>query len=538
MIVFFGLISNCKPAFCKKRIVIGITQEPKTLNPLTNSMSTGYELIALLNRGLSVWDDRWEIIPDLAEFIPTLKNKGVIFLKEGKMKVVWKLKKGLKWSNGKDLTASDFVYTHELALNPKMPVLARDFDKHIVTIKAVDDLTLEVVWDSRFPYYDSWYVHPVLPKEEFEKAIEASSSEITNSFGSIPFSSNGPFRLSEWIAGVKFVFERNDKYLRIPAIEEIVYKIIPSSQTLEANLLSNTIDASCDLTLDKALYIKKSYPQRFDVDVKEGLIYEHIDFNLSDPYLKIAKFRQAVVKAIDREKIVKAIVGERALAAHSWLHPRHYGYSDDITKYGYDPKASRKLLWEAGFKFSNSGRLVDSSGRNVKMTIMSTAQDTTRKQIEILIQSYLKEIGIELTIENKQPRIFFSEYLQKRKFPHLALYAIKSNPNTDGVILWTRDNIPSQRNGYKGQNYSGYESDESDELLLKVPKTFGKEKRAELLKAQQKIWASDLPSIPLYYRYDVCVKKKNFKGYEPTGNIIPTSWNAQDWDFTQSRDFH
>jgi peptide/nickel transport system substrate-binding protein len=511
-------------------VKIGISHEPKTLNPLSCSMSTEYELVMLVNRGLTYWDSEWKIKPDLARELPSFKNGTLKILKDKSMQVTWHLRKDLKWSDGKELTAEDFVFTHEMALNPAVPVISDTYDKRIKKMYTEDKLKLVVVWDKAFPYYDAWQVHPVLPKHKFSELLKEKKDVVAGTFCSFGFPSNGPFILDKWERGVRISFIKNENFhFNIPKIDRIIYRIIPDNRTLQANIASKAIDATCAMSMDQASAVTKRNPSLEQRSV-EGMIYEHIDFNLENEYLKIPLFRKAIIHAINRQEIVKSLFGGRISVAHSWLNPRHFAHNDRINRYPFDPERSIELLNKAGFKLDEKSTLRDKKGRAVKLTLMSTSGNRIRQQIELIIQSYLKKIGIDLTIENKQPRLFFTEYLMKRKFPHLALYAFKSNPNTDGVIMWTRENIPSEKNGYKGQNYSGYYNEENEKLLNSVTRYIDRKKRREILLGQQSIWAEDLPSIPLFFRKDVCVADKRFTGYFPTGNITPPSFNAHLWD--------
>ena len=535
-LVCFFLFSFLNEAH-SKTLTIGISQEPNTLNPLLNTMTTGFEIIGLINRGLTVWDNDWNLVPDLAEEIPSIKNKGVVIMKNGSMKVFWRLKKDLKWSDGIPLTPEDFIYSHNLHLDKKIPVPSRTFDDLIEKMEGSDPRTLVVTWKIAFPYFDSFSVHPVLPKHIIEKRKESEKENFYNSFGSIQYASNGPFKLLQWIPGVKISFDSNEYfYGSKPKIASVVYKIIPSISTIEANLISGVIDAVSvqDVSYDQAIAISERYKGKIEMVSRSGMVFEHIVFNLDDPWLKDKRVRKAIISAIDRETIVKTLFNGGQDVAHTWLHPKHYGFNPSLDHYKYDTALSKKLFKEAGFITGEDGFLHDKEGKKMRLVIMSPSGNRMREQIETIIQSYLKAVGVELEIDNKHPKLFFSEYLQKRKFPHLALYAIKSNPNTDGVILWTKGKIPSQENNWEGQNYPGFRNEESDRLILKVPKTFSLAKRAELLKKSQEIWVSELPAIPLFYRNDVCLRRAGLKGFEPTGNITPSSWNAQDWDIQNS----
>ena len=90
--------------------------------------------------------------------------------------------------------------------------------------------------------------------------------------------------------------------------------------------------------------------------------------------------------------------------------------------------------------------------------------------------------------------------------------------------------IPSKENSWKGQNYPGWRNAEVTKILKEVPTILDVEKRKEMMKRVQEMWADELPSIPMYFRPVVSVTKANIRNYQPTGTQTPISWNAHLWD--------
>jgi peptide/nickel transport system substrate-binding protein len=103
-------------------IVVGIGQEPDSLDPLFGEMMAGTEIRGAIFRSLVMRDDSLKLRSVMAEEIPTLKNRGIELLPGGKMKTTWKIKKGFKWEDGTPVTAEDFIFAHRAIMADGMPV--------------------------------------------------------------------------------------------------------------------------------------------------------------------------------------------------------------------------------------------------------------------------------------------------------------------------------------------------------------------------------------------------------------------------------
>src|SRR5262249_48458720 len=146
---------------------------------------------------------------------------------------------------------------------------------------------------------------------------------------------NGPYVLSELKLGSHISFVPNPHfYGKAPKIKKIVFKVIPNTGTLEANLRSGTIDmiAPLGLSFDQALAFEKRVKADklpFNLIFKEGITYEHIDLNMENPFLTDVKVRQALIHAINRDEISTALFeGKQKPALHN-ISPLDPGFTKD-----------------------------------------------------------------------------------------------------------------------------------------------------------------------------------------------------------------
>lgn len=516
-----------------KEVIVGIAQEPDSLDPMFGEMLAGIEIRGAIFRSLLMRDDSLKLRPVMAEEIPTLENGGIELLPEGGMKTTWKLKKGFKWEDGAPVTAEDFIFAHKAIMTQGMPVITRDIDRRIGRMEAPDPYTLVVYWKERF-YRANEDVHYPLPKHVLEPILKQGPKKYRESFFNTNPIANGPFRLKDWEPGNHLVLERNPHYPGDPPhFERVIYKIIPNTGTLEANLASNAIHAISPIgfSLDQGLDIQKRRGKEFKIHFTPGMYWEHMDVNTQSPLLNDKRVRQALLYATNRKGIVKALFEGKQEMAHTWLPAKHYGYNPDAKKYAYDLERAKKRLKEAGWEPGTNGIRRNSDGKELRLVLMTTSGDKLREKVQQIIRSDWRKAGIEVTLRNQPAKVFFSDTVRYRKFPHLAMYSWVLNPSSDGENVWTIKNIPSEKNNWQGQNTSGFVHEEISRLNHLIPATIDKRKRFELFQKEQEIWTEELPAIPLYFHVEVSVTNPRFLNWKPTGTNTPVTWNAEKWRF-------
>ncbi|MBI2027860.1 MAG: peptide ABC transporter substrate-binding protein [Deltaproteobacteria bacterium] len=535
VLVITYLATQSKKGEHSERFVIGATQEPDSLHPLLASMMAQEVIEGLMFEPMVEYDNQWDLHPRLVESIPSLENGGVKNLPDGKVVVTWKFKEGLKWSDGHPLTPDDFIFSWQAELNPKFPVVTRDTVSRIEKMEALDDRTLVVTWKAPYAYFDQGHnfipKHVLGPIYEKEKDLPEMKEFSEGDYNLFPMG-NGPYMMTskeDWKKGSYITLTRNPHFYGDPGFfKQITYK---KTAALESDFVSGNIDAidpDIGLTLPQALDFEKRAGTKYRFHYTTGLIWEHIDFNLDNPMLKDKRVRQALVYGIDREGMVSKLFSDKEVVSHSSLPEKHYGYNPDVRKYPYNPQKASQLLDEAGWKLKDDGyRYKD--GEKFSLVIMSTTDNQARADVEQLIQADWKKIGVELSVKNEPARVFFGETTNKRKFPHLAMYAWMLSPVSDNETSCTIKNIPSKENNWQGQNYTGWRNARADEIYRTIPTILDEKKRRELLQEGEEIWSEELPAIPLFLRTQVSVTHENLQNWKPTGMQVPITWNAQDW---------
>jgi peptide/nickel transport system substrate-binding protein len=344
----------------------------------------------------------------------------------------------------------------------------------------------------------------------------------------------GPYLITETQRGSYIVLERNPKWWGKPgAFKRIVVKVIPNTAALEANLLSGNIDmisGELGFTVDQALRFEKRHGRNFRILYKPGLVYEHIDLNQDNPLLQNRDIRHALVYAIDREAISQQLFGGRQPVAQSSVNPLDWVAAEDIPKYTYDPRKALELLVKAGFtKLVQGVRHHKDTGEALRFEFMTTAGSKARELVQQVLQSQWKAVGIDVRIKNEPARVYFGQTVTQRKFTGLAMYAWSSAPESVPRTSLHSAHIPTEANGWAGQNYPGFKNAEMDELIEKIEVELDKPTRKKLWRRLQEIYVTELPAIPLYFRAETFIMPPWLTGVAPTGHQYPSSLWVEDW---------
>ena len=177
----------------------------------------------------------------------------------------------------------------------------------------------------------------------------------------------------------------------------------------------------------------------------------------------------------------------------------------------------------------------NAAGEPLRIELMTTAGNRTRELIQQVAQGQWRQLGIETVIRNEPARVFFGETTTKRRFTGLALFAWISSPeNVPRTTLHSQE-IPSEANGWSGQNFTGYRNPRMDELLDAIEVELDREKRAGLWHELQRIYAEELPALPLFFRADAHIWPKWLQGVAPTGHMAPVTLWVEQWRVGESR---
>lgn len=538
------------PKLNNSELKIGIGQEFENFNPLIATMNATTIMSKLAMRDLVTIDADGKWVPQLAKSIPTLENGGAKLVTIGGVKKVeanWEIVEAAVWGDGKPVICDDFAFAIKVASAATVSIGEKEVFTQVekVTVDPTNPKKCTFTYDkAKWDFYQLGTFH-ALPKHLEEKIFnmygaENGGYEKNSLYVKDPYNVglyNGPYVIQEIQLGDHVTFIPNPKwYGEPPKIKKIIFKLIPNSGTLEANLSSGTIDmiSTLGLALDQALAFDKKVKAEnlpYTVLFQPSTVYEHIDLNLDNPALKDVKVRKALSYSINRDELTQSLFeGKQSPALHA-VTPKDPWYTDDPTKitiYKYSPRDAERLLDEAGWKRGPDG-IRAKGGKKLSFTIMTTAGNKTRELVQVYLQNGWKQVGIEVTAKNEPARVFFGETTKKRLFDSMALFAWVSSPENNPKSTFSSTSIPSAKNGYSGQNQMGWKNKAVDKLLMDLDLEFVHEKRIAIMHQILKYYTDDVPVLPLYYRSDVAVIPTQMKGYRLTGHQFPETNEVEKW---------
>ncbi|WP_295807761.1 ABC transporter substrate-binding protein [uncultured Nitratireductor sp.] len=360
-----------------------------TLDPAIGYDWQNWSMIKSLFDGLMDYvPGTTELRPEIAESYE-ISDDGTVF--------TFKLREGVKFHNGRALTAEDVKYSIERTVNPKTQSPGAGFFGSIKGfeeasggnadglsgITVVDDHTIKFELsrpDATFLHVLALNFAHVVPKEEVEKHGA--------DFGKHPVGS-GAFKLAEWTLGQRLVFERFEDYWNsgVPKLDQIVFEVGQEPVVALLRLQNGEVDAPGD-GIPPAKFIEvKNDPKFKDLIIQGGQLHTgYVTMNVKmEPFDK-PEVRKAVNMAINKDRILRIING-RAVAANQPLPPSMPGYAKDYEGYAYDPEAAKALLAEAGL----------ADGFETELYVMNT---DPQPRIAQAIQQDLKAIGINASIKS------------------------------------------------------------------------------------------------------------------------------------------
>lgn len=538
-----ALLLPLAPAAAKDDLVIGVAQFPSSLHPDIDPEVVKSYTLGFATRPLTAFDKDWKLVCLLCTALPTIENGLAKFedRPDGSrgLAVTFKLKSDLAWGDGEPVTAEDIAFTWKAANDPRSGFANQHSWTQIERVEVVDPHTAILHLPKATYDYNQWGT--ILPAHIEQAALARVSGPgdyvkqtTYNRAPMTPGLYNGPFMITDYQSGTQIVLEPNPHWAGPkPGFKRIVIRTIENTAALQANLLSGDVDMvpgeGIGLTIDQVLALRKQQPDRFEYIFKPSLNYEHIDLQSGNPILADLRVRKALLLATDRKTLNDRLFEGMQPVAATWVNPLSDYYTDDVPHYGYDPAQARALLAEAGWKPGSDGICRNDKGDRLSLEITTTAGNRLRELTEQVLQSQWKAAGIEATIKNEPARTLFGETLKKRAFSGMVMYAWSSGIGTSPRQTLSSDQIPDTANGYGGSNYVAFRNAQMDADIAKMETEIDPAKRKPIWAEMQRIYAEQLPILPLFFRAEAHVVPKWLKGYAPTGhNSYDVLW-AEDW---------
>ncbi|MBD3560702.1 ABC transporter substrate-binding protein [Planktothrix sp. FACHB-1355] len=426
-------LTSCNPNQFKSQaaqlpqLVASILTSPKTFNYALNQ--TAPSVFSFIYEGLiSENGVTGKIEPALAESWQISADK---------LRIVFTLRQGLKWSDGEPLTVDDVVFTYnDIYLNEKISTDIRDTLKigekgALPKVKKLDDRRVEFSIPEPFaPFLRSTGL-AILPAHSLRESVKSLDSQGKPKFISMwgidtdpkKIIVNGPYRMSIYQAGERVIFERNPYYWRkdaegnrLPYIDRFIWQIVENVDTQLIQFRSGGLDMLGVSPLNFSLLKREEKRGNFTIyNGGQSSGTSFICFNLNkgkrngkpliDPmksrWFNTVGFRQAVAYGIDRQTMINNLfrgLAETQNSPISVQSPYYLSPQEGLKVYDYNPEKAKKLLLGAGFKYNNKGQLIDADGNRVRFTLLTNTGSRTAEAIVSQTKQDLSKIGIQVDV--------------------------------------------------------------------------------------------------------------------------------------------
>jgi peptide/nickel transport system substrate-binding protein len=558
----------------------GSLQEPDTLfcNEANTVVAQRFCAAITFQDGLVTGDEKENYFPLAAWYVPTLENGGSFFVGNGDdrhLVTKYKLRKGIKWSNGTEVTSADAVFSYKFVLDDPNSVSVALFsklsfvdnpDKYTVIYnwmslnqakaKLADPNTdqaqfgfLNVFIDAKSPIVDINYflvgtVHPksVLEKIPVDKVQESSEGQKPTGYG--------PYIVQEWKQGDSMTLVKNPNYnlTAPPLINRLINRFNPDVNAQVNAFLTGQLDGieseGFVVPPDQSDQIKAAGGVVSNVPAASWEHLEPVFQDALDGYTPFGDLavRQALMYGINRDQIVKTVFkgagavmnGPNPPAVwHSLENPNFAKEFPDIAAahklplYAYDVAKANATLDAAGWVKGGDG-IREKGGQKLSFEY-ATTRNTTRQAIQALIGADLKAIGMDPVITNYPTGYFNPDGPKATRKTELAEFAYVGTSSTNydpyDSKEWNTDENPG------AQNNQHYKNDKVDQANRKFSATVDRKELALQSAIVQEEMMKDVAVIPLVQRANIEIYSGKMMNRKTTNTSIAQWWNVSQWYF-------
>jgi peptide/nickel transport system substrate-binding protein len=459
-------------------IVVATANAPSNFDPRVGSDEASQKIHQLLYNHLVRIDDQLQVVPELAE---TLTNPEPT-------RYVATLRKGVRFHDGRELTARDVAFTFSSFLDPNFTSPRKGAYRLLAAVRAVDDYTVEFTLKEPFGSFPINLVMGIVPDG-------APVSIAQRPVGT------GPYKFVSYAPDDRTVLDANRDYWDgTPANDGVVLKVVPDETMRGLELRKGSADMVVnDLAPDVIHTLLQE--RRVAIKTAPGVDYAYIGFNLRDPVLQDVRVRQAIGFAVDREAIVQYLRRGMATVASGVIPPLSWSFAPDTFLFTYDPARARQLLDEAGYRDPDG----DGPQPRLRLTVKTSTSEVYRVQAAV-IQRDLANVGIDLEIRSMELATLFGDIISG----NVQLYTLQWVGVTDPDML--RRVFHSREVSPAGVNRGHYKNAQVDALLDRATQSTSHEERKHLYAEVQRIVAKDAPYIGLWYKTNVVVHQPSLEG--------------------------
>lgn len=446
----------------------GLASAPVTLDPRFATDATSARINRLLYRQLADFNDAFQPVPALATWRQLAPDHYRFVLGN----------EGRRFHDDSRLTARDVKATYDFILDPAHASPHRATLEAIREIVAPDDDTVDFYLREPDPLFPGRLVIGILP---------AAQIAAGRTFNQRPLGS-GPFEMVAWPEPGRLRLRRvhDGKVFEFVQVRDPTVRLL-KLQRGELDMVQN------DLPPELIRYAA-ARPE-LQVLQGKGSNFAYLGFNMQDPLLGQHAVREAIAYALDREAIIRYVLGGAARPANALLPPDHWAGNPAIPQYPHDPARARALLKAAGF------------GEKGLHIVYKTSNDPFRIRLATIIQQQLADVGIDVDLRSYDWGTFYGDI----KTGNFQMYSLSwvgiKMPDIFHYAFYSGAVPPA------GANRGHFASAEADRLIETAQTTTDPAQQAAYYRQLQLYLWKELPYVPLWYEDHIFVARRGIEGY-------------------------
>ena len=530
-------------------------QAPSLPGPLLSSGYKDRDAGALTLEPLAKYAPDGSLVPALAAEIPTIENGGV---SPDLTSITWRLREGLLWSDGTEVTAEDAVFTWQYCSNEATGCTAESYFDGISSVEALDSLTLRITFDAPTPYPYAAFVStgsPIISRVQFADCV--GETAVSCDAANLSPLGTGPYRITSFTPNEEAQYERNPFYRGPePYFDRVVIKGGGDAvSAARAVLETGSADYAWNLQVDPGVLAEMQAAGHGTVvtafsSLVERLVInqtnpdpalgddrsEYLDGENPHPFLTFAPVTQAMSMAIDRSVIAGDLYGFTGEPTCNLITgpPAYVSTANDgcLTQ---DIDGANKLLDDNGVLDTDGDGVREHNGAPLRITYQ-TSTNAIRQDTQALIRDWWGQIGIESELIDHDASVYFGgdpvadkEASLRRFYADVQMYA--SGPDIDPQQYLSGSickHIPTRENGWAGGNTARSCNPGYDEVYEELAQTGAGPERAALIIRLNDIQVQSHYEIPLVNRGFVSAYLNGLQGVRING-WDSELWNIEEW---------